>query len=72
MPGRSDLVIVVFPQDEDGTFPVRLMESDGAGSLNWDGDDFLVARTRTLDSAMDYAKGLADILLFKVLQIAPR
>jgi hypothetical protein len=71
MPGRSDLLIVVFPQDEDGTFPVRLMQSGGTHGINFDGDDFLVARTRTLDSAKDYAKGLADILLFKVIQIAP-
>ena len=47
------------------------MQSDGAGGINWKGDDFVVARTRTLDSAIDYAKGLADILMFKVLHIAP-
>jgi hypothetical protein len=73
MPGRSDLVIVVLPQDEsDGTFSVCLMQSDGAGGINWKSDDgFIVVRTQTLESAVDYAKGLADILLFEVLQIAP-
>ncbi len=73
MPGRSDLVIVVLPQNsEDGTYRVCLMQSDGSGGIKWDGDDFIVARTRTLDSALDYAKGLADVLLFKVLQISPK
>ena len=68
--GRNDLAIVILPQDqEDGTFRVCLRELDANGNVNWDGDDFIVARTNTLDAAANYSQGLADILKFKVLQL---
>lgn len=71
---RIDLAIVIFPQDkDDGTFGVRLMaifdSGDIAGEIDWNGDDFLVARTATLDSAITYSKDLSDILGLKVLQL---
>ena len=69
MPGRSDLVIVLVPVDENGHFRVCLMETNASGGINFQGDDFIVARAATAESAEEYAKGLADILKFRVLRI---
>jgi hypothetical protein len=64
---RYDLVIAVFLRMMRGLF--RLMTADGAG-IDWNGEEFLVARSATLESAWNYAKGLAEILWFRVPQIA--
>jgi hypothetical protein len=64
------LGLVILPPDEkDQYFKVCLMGLDPNGEIDWDKPDFILARTNGTGSATEYAKGLADILRIRVLQI---
>ena len=66
------LAIVILPHQDktDGTFQVCIMGLDASGQIDFDKPNRILTYTRTLGAATNYAKGLADILRIKVLQIA--
>jgi hypothetical protein len=46
-----------------------MIDLASGGEIDWDKFNFILARSTGLDGAKDYAKGLADILRIKVLQL---
>jgi hypothetical protein len=64
------LALVILPKDsEDPTIKIVLMGLDAKGEIDWDKPNFVLARSTDLSGATNYAKGVADILRIKVLQL---
>jgi hypothetical protein len=64
------LALVISPKDsEDPTIKIVLMGLDQKGEIDWDKPNFVLARSTDLSGATDYAKGVADILRVRVLQL---
>ena len=68
---RNTFAILIIPPDHnpDNLYGVWLMRLNARGEPDFEQEEFVLARTTTLDAANNYAKKLADLLQLDVFGI---